>query len=175
MIRSLSILPSFMTQGLGICCFLQLECSLPIVTSSLKPASSGSSWNASSWERIFLIPQSTNIFKTWFSLRMWCFPSRKVVWPGLPAFNICLLRDTVRANGGKPLDSAYNRNTRAIYQLLTVECISVAWTNERLGNLSSGLSISLTFIADLLHISSSFILKHSHCEVFQQICVLHKP
>ena len=82
MIRSLSIPPSFMPQGLCTCCFLQLECSLPTVTSSLKPASSGSSWNASSWERVSLIPQSTNIFKTWFSPRMWCFPSQKVVWPG---------------------------------------------------------------------------------------------
>ena len=103
MIRSLSIPPSFMTQGLCTCCFLQLECSLPTITSSLKPASSGSSWNSSSLERISFIPQSTNIFKTWFFLRMWCFPSRQVVRPGLPAFNICLLRDTVRATGANLL------------------------------------------------------------------------
>ena len=130
----------------------------PQLTSSLKPASSGSSWRVSSSERISRISQSTNILSAWHSLQVWCFPSRNVLWPALPALNICLLHDTVGGHGGKPLDSAvYNGNTRALYQLITAECISVAWTNVGPGNLSAGLSISLTFTADLLHISSSFI------------------
>ena len=120
--RSLGIPPSFKTQGLCTCCFLQLECSLSTVTSSLKPASSGSSWRVYSSERISQISQSTNIFRAWLSLPVWCFPSQQVLWPALPAFNTCLLHDTVEGHGGKPLDSAvYNWNTRALYQLITAE------------------------------------------------------
>ena len=44
------------------------ECSLPTVTSSLKPTSSSSSWRVSSSERISRISQSTNIFSAWLSL-----------------------------------------------------------------------------------------------------------
>ena len=52
----------------------------------------------------------------------WCFPSQQVLWPALPAFNTCLLHNTVEGHGGKPLDSAvYNWNTRALYQLITAE------------------------------------------------------
>ena len=44
------------------------ECSLPTVTSSLKPTSSSSSWRVSSSERISRISQSTNVFSAWLSL-----------------------------------------------------------------------------------------------------------
>ena len=88
------------------------ECSLPTVISSLKPTSSSSSWRVSSSERISRISQSTNVFSAWLSLPVWYFPSRQVLGPALPAFNLCLLHDTVlRATGANLLILLFTTET----------------------------------------------------------------
>ena len=103
------------------------ECSLPTVTSSLKPASSGSSWRVSTSERISLIPQSTNIFRARFPLQVWCFPSWQVLRPGLLAFNICLLHDTGRATGANLLILLFTYQNKELHRW-----IQLWWTESHM-------------------------------------------
>ena len=120
MTRSLGIPSSFKTQGLCTCCFLQR------MLSAHSYFIAKTHFFKLQLKSLFLREnfQDFSIYQCFqcmtLSFPVWCFPSWQVLGHALPAFNLCLLQDTVEGHGGKPLDSAvYNWNTRALYQLIT--------------------------------------------------------
>ena len=109
MTRSLGIPSSFKTQGLCTCCFLQR------MLSAHSYFIAKTHFFKLQLKSLFLREnfQDFSIYQYFqcmtLSLPVWCFPSQQVLGPALPAFNLCLLQDTVEGHGGKPLDSAvYN-------------------------------------------------------------------
>ena len=104
MTRSLGIPPSFKTQGLCTCCFLQR------MLSAHSYFIAKTHFFKLQLKSLFLREnfQDFSIYQCFqcmtLSLPVWYFPSQQVLGPALPAFNLCLLHDTVlRATGANLL------------------------------------------------------------------------
>ena len=104
MTRSLGIPSSFKTQGLCTCCFLQR------MLSAHSYFIAKTHFFKLQLKSLFLREnfQDFSIYQCFqcmtLSLPVWYFPSQQVLGPALPAFNLCLLHDTVlRATGANLL------------------------------------------------------------------------